>query len=60
MKSCRLKLLLTVAMFLFLSGQASAAGLWLYEMGIPDNSMAADDRMASSNLMKMISPSALT
>ncbi|MCD6535112.1 MAG: hypothetical protein J7L25_13705 [Deltaproteobacteria bacterium] len=47
-------------MFLFLSGQASAAGLWLYEMGIPDNSMAADDRMASSNLMKMISPSALT
>ena len=46
MTSFRLKLLLIIAFFLILPGQASAAGLWLYEMGIPDNSMAAAGRAA--------------
>ena len=48
MKTFRLKLLLTIitTAFLLLPSLASAAGLWLYEMGIPDNFMAAAGRAA--------------
>ena len=48
MKTCRLTLLRTIitTAFLLLPSLASAAGLWLYEMGIPDNFMAAAGRAA--------------
>lgn len=46
MKIFHIKLLLVVAVLLILPGMASAAGLWLYEMGTPDSGMAAAGRAA--------------
>ena len=48
MKTFRLKLFLTIitTIFLLLPNLASAAGLWLYEMGTPDSGMASAGRAA--------------
>ena len=46
MKKFRIKLLLIVVVLLLVPGMASAAGLWLYEMGTPDSGMASAGRAA--------------
>lgn len=46
MQMFRIKLFLIIAFFLMLPGAASAAGLWLYETGVPDTGMAAAGRAA--------------
>ena len=46
MRIFRVKLVVLAATFLILPSLASAAGLWLYEMGTPDSGMAAAGRAA--------------
>ena len=46
MRIFRIKLLVLATVFLILPSMASAAGLWLYEMGTPDSGMASAGRAA--------------